>query len=102
MDHISILKISSPSDCSKHAQATVWLPWGGFHDSQQDLLQRTQENPKPIKNTQQKELCTGKNKKKPTTCITYYKEKVEEKEASLFLNLHILNQKTFFQRKGKG
>lgn len=38
-------------------------------------------------------------KKKPTTCITYYKEKVAEKEASLFINLHNLIQKTFFQRR---
>lgn len=74
----------------------------GGHDFQQDLLQRTQENPKQIKNTKQKEVMHRENKNKPTACITYYKEKVAEKEASLFINLHILIQKTFFQRRGKG
>lgn len=80
MDHTSIQKVSPSSDCSKHAQATVWLPWEGFNDSQQDPLQRTQENPKQIKTTKQKEVMHREKKKRnPPSALHTTKKKLQKK-----------------------
>lgn len=85
MDHISILKISPVSDCGKHTQATVWLPWEELHDPNKifykELKKTTRKNTKqPINQIKKKSHYTHTLKKKKVF-ITYHRAKVAEKKS---------------------
>lgn len=98
MDHIFKLKISPASDCSKHAQAKVWLPWEGLHDPNKMSSKELKKNPNQTKNTKQKEPL---HRKKNLHHILQRKSCREE--ASLFINLYYFNSESLLkERKGVG
>lgn len=102
MDHISILKISPVSDCGKHTQATVWLPWEELHDPKKIFYKELKKQQEKHKTTHKPNVKKSHYTHTETKSLQHVPQRKSCREKVSSLTCIILIKKVLLQGRGEG